>query len=153
MNTNLLDQFAAQGPSHLQNTNTCTARKFPAAVENARKAYLRTLYGFQPKAGFHLGRLYYADVKGSSVTVEIYFDCGSPPVGVFELPLHLFKRNGMPVECSDKIKTFTGDHVSLIVSGRHKFNGISLSTVTSIEFYSSFEQMWAARAAFKVALE
>lgn len=133
------EQFASQTPAQIQNTDSRTALKFTAARENARKAYLRTIYGFQPANGHYTGYVNYAATNGSVVTAEIYFVWGTTPIGVFELPLHVFKWDGKPATSSDAIQRFVLRGVTITVADRYQFNGISLSTVTAIEFDSTFE--------------
>jgi hypothetical protein len=134
-----LEQFASQVPMHLQNTDTRTVMKFAAARESARKAYLRTIYGFQPANGKYVGYIQSAVTHGSVVTVGIYFLSDSPTVGVFELPLHVFKKDGKPVTSSHAIQSLVLRGVTITMADRYKFNGISLSNVTAIEFDSKFE--------------
>jgi len=138
MNTSMMVDFASQFPTDLQDTGTRTAFKFPAAFENARKACLRTLYGFQPATGRHYGRVLYAKAKGSVVIVEIYFYAADrSPIGVFEMPLHHFKNDGEVIVNSADAEKFAGRQVYVTVAGRYKFNGISLSTVTCVEMHST----------------
>jgi hypothetical protein len=137
MNTSMMVDFAPQAPMHLYGTETRTAQKFGAACENARKAYLRTLYGFQPdEGGFH-GYVRYAKATGAVVAVEIHFYFCSPAVGVFEVPIHVFKQDGKTIVSSDDVENFVNREVGVIVSERYKFNGISLSNVIAIELDST----------------
>ncbi len=133
MNTSMMVDFAPQAPMHLYGTETRTAQKFGAACENARKAYLRTLYGFQPAEGRFCGYVRYAKVTGTVVAVEVYFYFGSPSIGVFEVPIHVFKQDDKVIVSSHDVERFVGCQVAVVVSGRYKFNGISLSTLTAIE--------------------
>ena len=53
--------------------------------------------------------------------------------GLFELPLHVFQKDGMPFEATAAIEDLSGHVVKLTVMGQYRFNGITLSNVTSVE--------------------
>jgi len=124
----------AETPVVLCEKNARTAAKHAAACGNAHKAYLRTVYGFQPE-GDEYGVVLSASAHGSIVAIELKFYTLSMKThtGMFELPLHVFKIEGMPITSTAAIEDFVGNAVFVTVGGRYHFNGIKLSTVLEID--------------------
>jgi hypothetical protein len=52
--------------------------------------------------------------------------------GMYEVPLHIFKKDGAAVTSSTDLMEFKGRFVYVTVIGRYKFNGISLSNLGAI---------------------
>jgi hypothetical protein len=73
-------------------------------------------------------------VHGSIIVVE--FRSLESRTGMLEVPLHVFKRNGVSLTSSTDIKNFVGRLVRLDVVGRYQFNGITLSNVSDIRLFS-----------------
>lgn len=121
-------------PVVLCEKNPRTAVKHVAACRNAHKAYLRTVYGFQPEDDEY-GVVLSASAHGSIIAIEIRFFTGSTKTykGMFELPLHVFKIDGMPVTSTAALENFVGHVVLVTVIGRYYFNGIQLSNVLEID--------------------
>lgn len=124
----------AETPVILCEKNPRTAAKHAAGCGNAHKAYLRTVYGFQPKDDEY-GVALSASAHGSIIAIEIRFFTGSTKTykGMFELPLHVFKIDGAPVTSTTAIENFIGHVVFVTVIGRYEFNGIQLSNVLEID--------------------
>lgn len=122
-------------PVVLRANNPRTAAKHAAACANAQKAYLRSIYGFQPDEGDEYGVVLAVQVQGSIATVEILFFTGTTKThrGTFELPLHVFKVDGEPMTQSIAIKDFVGHVVLVTVVDRYDFNGIMLSNVGQVD--------------------
>jgi hypothetical protein len=142
-------------PAVLYEDNPRTAAKHAAACANARKAYLRSIYGFQPHEGEEYGVVLSVQVYGSIATIEIRFFMGTTKThkGTFELPLHVFKVDGEPVTSSAAIKRFV-DHVVLVtVIDRYDFDGIPLSNVTDVDLDSNIVHTKRARASHSAAKE
>jgi len=123
----------AETPVVLCEKNPRTVAKHAAACGNAHKAYLRTVYGFQPKDDEY-GVVLSASAHGSIIAIEIRFFTGSTKTykGMFELPLHVFKIDGMPVTSTAAIENFVDHVVFVTVTGRYQFNGIKLSNVFEV---------------------
>lgn len=122
-------------PAVLSENNPRTAAKHANACANAHKAFLRSIYGFQPDEGGEYGVVLGVQVQGSIATVEIRFFTGTTKThrGTFELPLHVFKVDGEPMTQSIAIKDFVGHVVLVTVVDRYDFNGIMLSNVGQID--------------------
>jgi hypothetical protein len=84
--------------------------------------------------GHECGILLSAIAHGSIVVVEIRFFVGEKTYsGMFELPLHVFKKDGDFLTSSTAIKDFVGRGVWMTVNNRYQFNGISLSNAREID--------------------
>jgi hypothetical protein len=131
----------SEKPIVLCEKNPRAATRHAAACGNAHKAYLRTVYGFQP-AGDEYGVVLSARAHGSIVAVEIKFYTLSMKTytGMFELPLHVFKIEGMPVTSTAAIENFVGNVVFVTVIGRYQFNGVKLSNVLEIDLDHNIDQ-------------
>lgn len=134
---NALDYMVSQRaetPVILCEKNPRTAAKHAAACGNAHKAYMRTVYGFQPE-GDEYGVVLSASAHGSIVAIEIRFFTGATKTykGMFELPLHVFKIDGEPITSTAAIENFIGHVVFVTVIGHYHFNGIKLSNVLEVD--------------------
>jgi hypothetical protein len=131
---NYTSSNGAEKPIVLCESTSRAAAKHAAACRNAHKAYLRTVYGFQPENDEY-GVVLSASAHGSIIAIEIRFFTGSTKTykGMFELPLHVFKIDGMPVTSTAAMENFVGHVVFVTVIGRYHFNGIELSNVLEID--------------------
>lgn len=109
------------------------AAKHVAACESSGKAYLRSIYGRQPRNGPECGRVLSASVNGSIVTIEIRLIVGKKThTSMFQVPLHVFKKDGASIASCAALEDFIGRFVIVVVIDRYKFNGILLSNVGEI---------------------
>ena len=108
------------------------ALKHAVACEKARKMYLSAMYGEQPPKGEYWGWILSAVADVNVVTVEVRLTWGRG-TSLFELPLHVFQKDGMPLESAAAIEDLSGYVVKLSVADRYNFNGITLSDVTAVE--------------------
>lgn len=144
----------AETPVVLCEKNPRTAAKHAAACGNAHKAYLRTVYGFQPE-GDEYGVVLSVSAHGSIVAIEIRFFTLSMKTfkGMFELPLHVFKTDGMPVTSTAALDRFVGNVVFMTVIGRYHFNGIKLSNVLEINLDPNIVNTEPKRVSFNEAVK
>ena len=136
MSTSPLAEIAPNYPDIL--SNICpfaTATQQAAMREKAGKACLRAIYGFQPPRGDEYGVVVSAKAHGSIVATEIRFYTGitKPRKGMFELPFHVFKKDGLPLISTSEIQDFVGRVVLVTISDRYRFNGIALSNVAEVD--------------------
>ena len=119
-------------PNALCEISPQMALKHAIACEKARKMYLKAMYGEQPPKGEHWGWILSAVADVSVVTIELRLAWGRG-TSLFELPLHVFQKEGMPLESTAAIEDLSGYVVKLSVADRYNFNGITLSDVTAVE--------------------
>lgn len=91
------------------------------------------MHGFQPPKGAHFGDVLSAVVHGSIIVIE--FRSLESRTGMLEVPLHVFKKNGVSLTSSADVKNFVRRFVELTVVDRYQFNGITLSNVSDIRLY------------------
>jgi hypothetical protein len=134
MSTSLLAQTESENFVILCKCSPRNAANHATAYEKARKAYLRAVYGYQPVKGEHLAIIQSVTAEGSVMVVEIRFFVGEKVhQNTFELPLYVFKKDGVPLTSTATIEEFTGYFAHVTVIDRYKFDGISLSIVGEID--------------------
>jgi len=139
MNTSLVAQTESENFVIFGENNSYTAAKHVVACEKARKAYLRAIYGYQPRNGWKVGNIISAVADGSIVTVEIRFLIGfSSRVGMFELPLHVFKEDGKSLTSSVDIDDLVDRAIIMTVIDQYDFNGVRLSLVDNIALRGTY---------------
>ena len=132
MITSILMQDDAGTPVVLCKANTRTKEKHAAACYAARAAFLRSLYGHQPAKGLTNGYIHNAEADGAIVVVEIGFHEYGYSMGMFELPIHVFKFQGQPVSSSMDVVDWVCRPVVLKVVNRYKFDGVFLSNIAAV---------------------
>jgi hypothetical protein len=139
MNTSLLAQAECKGLVVLCESNPHTGDKHIAACKTAHKAYLHAMYGYQPSQE-EIGVVSSIAVNGTVVVVEVRFILwGATELGMFELPLHVFKQDGKVVNSTAQIKDLVGRLITMSVARHYQFDGISLSNVVAVDFNSMFD--------------
>lgn len=133
MSTSLLAQHGSDTPFVLYKSTQHDVAKHVAACEKARKVYLRAMYGFQPSKGHYWGVVRSAVADGSVMTVDIRVVWGKARNGTFDLPFHVFKKDGKVLATETVIENIVGRIVRVTVVGRYNFNGILLSNVSAVE--------------------
>jgi hypothetical protein len=137
----LLAQSQNQEVVALCESSVGTAAKHAAACENARKAYLRTMYGRQPFKGRHFAALECVSIKGNVATVEVFYFHGSPTKGVLQLPINVFMEDGKPFTSSAEMENVGHRFGWVVVADRRCFEGIYLSNVSAVEFDSKSQSL------------
>jgi hypothetical protein len=134
MPVSLLAQAESKSLIVLCESHPHAVNKHAGACEMARKAYLRAVYGVQPPKGDQYGYVLSAVAHGSIVVVE--FRSFHSRNSMFEVPLHVFKKGGVPLTSNIEIQNFVGCLVRLDMVDRYQFNGITLSNVSDIRHFS-----------------
>ena len=111
-----------------------TAAKHAAACENARKAYVRTIWGRQPFKGRHFASIKCVSINESVATVEVFYFHGSPTKGMLQLPINVFTEDGKPFTSCAEMENVIHRFGWVVVADRRRFEGIYLSNVTAVEF-------------------
>lgn len=133
MNTFLLSQIETHTPAVSRERNVHTAGKHAAAFDKARRAYLSSMYGFQPTKGAKLGKVIDATLNGNIMTIEVrLIKRGKPRNGTFELPVHVFQKNGDRMTCTNALQDLVGRIVVMKVVDRYEFDGYYLSNVSTV---------------------
>jgi len=134
----MIARLLAQGQNQevitLCESSVGNAAKHAAACENARKAYLRTMWGRQPFKGRHFASVKCVSINDSVATVEVFYFHGSPTKGVLQLPIDAFREDGKPFASSAEMENVVHRFGWVVVADRRCFEGIHLSNVTAVEF-------------------
>lgn len=120
-------------------TDSHNAAKHVAACDKARHAYLRSIYGYQPTKGAKLGKVVDATIRGKVVTIEVRLSKrGKPRTGTFQLPVHVFKKNGKRLTCSNAFEDLVGRAIVMKVEDRYELDGYYFSNVSTVAVLSYF---------------
>jgi hypothetical protein len=139
MNAVIQTQQSYNIPTAALENDTHTASKHVVACEAACKAYLHAMYGFQPSKE-EFGVVTAIAVNRTTAVIEIRFILwGATALGMFELPLYVFKQDGNVVESTALIRGLAGRGVTMTVAGHYSFNGVPLSRVVAVDFKSPFD--------------
>jgi hypothetical protein len=130
MNVSLLTHTEPEDMTALCALVPNAAAKHAAAFGKARAAFLREIYGCQPPKGQYKGVIRSLTMHGTVVTVEIQISMFGK--GMFEVPLHIFKKHGASITSFAELKEFAQCSVHLTAMSRYKFNGILLSNICVI---------------------
>lgn len=115
------------------------AAKRAMTYDKARHAYLSSMHGFQPTKGAQLGKVLDATLNGNVVTIEVRFSKrGKPRIGTFQLPVHLFQKNGKRLTCSNAFEDLAGRAIVMKVEDRYELDGYYFSNVIKVAVLGHF---------------